>query len=122
MPAESPNRLAVYGSLAPGKENHWVLKDLKGTWSKGTVRGHLHQEGWGAAQGYPAMRFDPSGQEIDVQVFESDDLPKQWQRIDEFEGVEYQRTLVPVAFESGEVKHCYIYALNEAHGFTRGSR
>ncbi len=122
MRGDNPNRLAVYGSLAPGKENHWVLKDLKGTWTEGTVRGHLHQQGWGATQGYPAMKYDGNGQDIPVRVFESEDLPAHWQRIDEFEGAEYQRTLVPVTFESGEVKHCYIYALNEAHAFTRGSR
>ena len=109
----NPNRLAVYGSLAPGKENHWVLDGLKGTWAKGAVRGQLHQQGWGATRGFPAMKYDASGSEIQVQVFESDDLPEHWQRIDEFEGDEYRRTLVPVTFVDGAVRPCFIYALNE---------
>ena len=106
-------RLAVYGTLAPGRENHWVIEGLRGTWTQGTVRGHLHQEGWGATRGYPAMKFDASGPEIQVQVFESDDLPSHWVRIDEFEGREYRRTVVPVSLADGKVKSCYIYALNE---------
>src|ERR1700751_4068590 len=92
---ENPNRLAVYGTLAPGRENYWVLAGLKGTWSQGTVRGYLFAEGWGASQGYPAMTYDARGSEIAVQVFESDDLPRHWARIDEFEGPEYRRVVVP---------------------------
>jgi gamma-glutamylcyclotransferase (GGCT)/AIG2-like uncharacterized protein YtfP len=48
-------RLAVYGSLAPGRENHWVLAGMSGAWQKGSVRGRLHPEGWGATEGYPAI-------------------------------------------------------------------
>lgn len=113
MNEEHEKRLAVYGSLAPGHENYWVLKGLRGTWANGVVRGHLHQEGWGATMGYSAMKFDEKGPEIEVQVFESDELPDHWARIDEFEGREYKRVLVPVTFADGEVRRCYIYTLNE---------
>ena len=116
MPADvqdgSENRLAVYGSLAPGQANHWVLEALRGTWSRGIVRGKLHQHGWGSAQGYPAMTYDENGQEIPVQVFESEELSLDWPRIDQFEGVEYVRTLVPVAMRDGRTLLCNIYELN----------
>jgi len=105
-------RLAVYGTLAPGRKNHWVLERLKGTWFAGTVRGHLHPEGWGATQGYPALVYDESGPEVPVQVFESSDLPKHWSRIDEFEGPQYRRTTVPVVLSSGRKTQCHIYELN----------
>jgi hypothetical protein len=35
----SDRRLAVYGSLAPGRPNHHQLSDLSGRWIKGTVQG-----------------------------------------------------------------------------------
>jgi gamma-glutamylcyclotransferase (GGCT)/AIG2-like uncharacterized protein YtfP len=108
----SEKRLAVYGSLAPGRSNHWVLEGLQGNWSPGTVRGEFHQQGWGATQGFPAMTYDENGQDITVQVFESEELPSEWVRIDQFEGVEYVRTLVPVVMSDGRTLLCNIYELN----------
>ena len=34
----SSERLAVYGSLAPGRENHTKIEHLGGTWQAGRVR------------------------------------------------------------------------------------
>jgi gamma-glutamylcyclotransferase (GGCT)/AIG2-like uncharacterized protein YtfP len=115
MPAsdeESAHRLAVYGSLAPGKKNAWVLAGVAGTWTAGIVRGQLHPYGWGATEGYPAMTYDEAGTEIAVQVFESSELPQHWQRLDEFEGVQYVRTLVPIVLADGRNLLCNIYELN----------
>ncbi len=90
-------RLAVYGSLAPGESNHGQLDGLSGSWVDGIVRGELHDGGWGARLGYPAMRWDPAGSEtVDVKLFISDGLPGRWPRLDAFEGDGYQRMLVPV--------------------------
>jgi gamma-glutamylcyclotransferase (GGCT)/AIG2-like uncharacterized protein YtfP len=108
-------RLAVYGTLAPGRKDHWVLEGLKGTWSAGTVRGHLHPEGWGATDGYPALMYDEDGPEVPVQVFESSELPKHWTRLDEFEGSQYRRTTVPVVLSSRQKVQCHIYELNRQH-------
>ena len=38
-------RLAVYGTLAPGRPNHHQLSALSGRWSEGHVRGQLHEAG-----------------------------------------------------------------------------
>ena len=89
-------RLAVYGSLAPGRGNHRELAGLAGEWRDGRVRGWLVESGWGAAQGYPGLRPDPEGPEVDVQVLISPDLPGNWQRLDAFEGEEYERVVVTV--------------------------
>ncbi len=114
MPDDTnPNRLAVYGMFAPGKENHWVLQGLKGTWTSGKVRAYLYQQGFGDSDGFPTIKCDENAPEIAVQVFESDELPAHWKRIDEFDGREYRRTLVPVTFADGMVRLCFIYALNE---------
>jgi gamma-glutamylcyclotransferase (GGCT)/AIG2-like uncharacterized protein YtfP len=58
------------------------------------------------------MTYDESGSDIEVQVFESDALPEHWKRIDDFEGVQYVRTLVPVSMPDGRMLLCNIYELN----------
>ncbi|WP_369254730.1 gamma-glutamylcyclotransferase family protein [Geodermatophilus amargosae] len=107
---DAEHRLVTYGSLAPGRPNHSHVAELRGRWFRGTVRGRLVEEGWGAALGFPAMVLDPDGPVVDVQVLESADLPAHWSRLDEFEGPGYERVLVPVATDDGEVEaHLYVH-------------
>lgn len=94
--SEANTALAVYGTLAPGKENHEQIAMIAGQWRPGTVRGRLAPKGWGAALGYPGLVLDPEGPTIEVQVFESGDLPAHWERLDEFEGPGYRRVPVTV--------------------------
>jgi gamma-glutamylcyclotransferase (GGCT)/AIG2-like uncharacterized protein YtfP len=94
-------RLVAYGTLAPGRPNHHQLDGLNGRWLPGRVRGALMQQGWGAALGYPALVLEPDGAAVDVQVFESTDLPSQWPRLDDFEGPGYQRVTVNVERADG---------------------
>ncbi len=111
QPNESPDtRLAVYGTLAPGRINHHQISTLIGTWQRGTVRGDLFSSGWGAALGFPGLILDPLGPVVEVQLFESADLPKHWDRLDEFEGAGYRRALTTVTTEEGERK-AWIYVL-----------
>src|SRR5262249_20187344 len=104
-------RLAVYGSLAPGKENHHMMGGMQGTWRKAVLRGSLRNEGWGAGRGFPGFSWDGSDAPIAAQVFSSEDLPGHWRRLGEFEGAEYQRILVAVEIESGEIEICNVYSL-----------
>ncbi len=106
-------RLAVYGTLAPGRENYHMLESLSGTWSRGTVRGSLHPEGWGATHGYPAIVLDDDGGEVEVFILESRELPAHWARLDEFEGSEYKRAIAKVRNRQNEVIECCIYVLNQ---------
>ena len=96
-------RLATYGTLAPGRVNNDRLAGLKGYWRKGTVRGRLVDAGWGAELGYPGLILDPSGQDIDVYIFESSELPDHWPRLDEFEGTGYRRMAAQVHTEDGDL-------------------
>ena len=89
-------RLATYGTLAPGRPNHHQLDGLEGRWLKGHVNGLLVDAGWGATLGYPAIRLDPDGPTVGVDIFESADLPAHWSRLDEFEGPGYQRVVATV--------------------------
>jgi gamma-glutamylcyclotransferase (GGCT)/AIG2-like uncharacterized protein YtfP len=97
-------RLATYGSLAPGRSNHHQLAALDGRWLEGQVRGRLVDAGWGAALGYPALVLDPDGVDVPVHVFESDDLPQHWARLDEHEGSDYRRVVVTVRTPEGDLE------------------
>jgi gamma-glutamylcyclotransferase (GGCT)/AIG2-like uncharacterized protein YtfP len=108
---ESTFRLAVYGSLAPGRPNDHELSRLSGRWIEGTVRGQLLQEGWGAEIGYPGIVLDAGGDAVSVQLFESPDLPNHWTRLDEFEGRGYRRTITTVSTIEGDLL-ASIYVLN----------
>lgn len=103
-------RLAVYGTLAPGRVNHHQLAGLKEHWQRGTVRGRLTNVGWGAALGYPGLILDPSGPEVEAHLFESADLPDHWARLDTFEGTGYRRVVTPVRTAEGERDAC-IYVI-----------
>jgi gamma-glutamylcyclotransferase (GGCT)/AIG2-like uncharacterized protein YtfP len=106
-------RLAVYGTLAPGRSNHDKLEALTGTWLSGYVVGRLLQKGWAVDQGYPALVLDPGGSTIDVQIFVSAELPEHWNRLDDFEGSHYRRVETVVQTENGPVS-AWIYETAEA--------
>ena len=107
-------RLAVYGSLAPGRENHHLLAKYPGTWSRGRVRGELINAGWGAAGGYLGLIPRDDAPWVTVQVFQSPSLTDAWAELDEFEGSEYRRVLIPVHSEDADASllySAYVYAL-----------
>jgi gamma-glutamylcyclotransferase (GGCT)/AIG2-like uncharacterized protein YtfP len=105
-------RLAIYGTLAPGRVNHHQISALAGKWQRGTVKGRLFSSGWGAAVGFPGMILDPLGPSVHVDLFESADLPEHWTRLDEFEGSGYRRVVTTVNTEEGE-RSAWIYVLAE---------
>jgi gamma-glutamylcyclotransferase (GGCT)/AIG2-like uncharacterized protein YtfP len=112
MSIAAETRLATYGTLAPGRPNHHQLAALSGQWSRGRVRGKLVEAGWGASLGYPGLVLDQDGAELDVQLFQSDDLPEHWSRLDAFEGDGYRRVIASVLTADGEIDAC-IYVLAE---------
>lgn len=104
------NRLAVYGTLAPGQPNHHVIADAGGTWLDGTVRGHRKIGGWGSAAGFPGLIPDAAADPVPVKLLVSDGLPSHLARLDEFEGTEYARVRIPVDVH-GTTVEAWIYAL-----------
>lgn len=109
-------RLAVYGTLAPGRVNHHLLEPLGGTWRPGVVHGELFDHGWGTTYGYPAIRLGPGGPAVEVWVLESDALGAAWADLDAFEGPGYERVLVEVALEDGSTLEAWIYVGRESGG------
>lgn len=106
--------LAVYGSLAPGESNHWVVNRIRGDWITGTVRGHCFEITWGPAEGYQGFIPDPDGSAVSVSVLLSAELGTKWREIDEFEGEGYERSLIEVVLDDGTHRQAHIYvALTE---------
>lgn len=104
--------LVVYGTLAPGESNEFMLHPMKGQWRQGYVRGTVFQPGsWGRGIEFPGMKWEPEGDRIAVKVFESAELPAEWERLDAFEGEEYLRILVPVEFETGALQIANLYSI-----------
>jgi gamma-glutamylcyclotransferase (GGCT)/AIG2-like uncharacterized protein YtfP len=103
-------RLATYGTLAPGRQNHGQLADVPGRWLVGHVRGSLVDAGWGAKLGFPALILASDGPPVEVFVFESKALPDHWHRLDAFEGPGYRRVAVDVSTPEG-VLPASIYSL-----------
>lgn len=112
-------RLAVYGTLGPGRPNHGQLRSLGGRWSEGTVRGRLRDAGWGAAAGFRGIVLDPAGPEVAVQLLESSALEGEWSRLDAFEGADYERVRTRVRTETGAELTAWIYALATPGGRAR---
>ena len=88
-------RLAVYGTLAPGRSNYHIVQPLGGSWTSGIVEGSLISQGRGAALGHRALVMGGDGN-VDVHVLHALRLATDWRRLDEFEGDEYRRILIPI--------------------------
>jgi hypothetical protein len=83
-------RLIVYGSLAPGEANAFMLAGLVGEWRPCSIRGRM-----GVYRGFKSFRYDPQGPEHPAWLIESADLPRFIPELDDFEGEAYGRRLIP---------------------------
>ena len=111
---EEASALAVYGSLAPGESNHWVVRSIDGDWVPGVLTGFQFEITWGPADGYQGFLPDDTGNDVPVMVLISDQLEKNWHTIDDFEGQGYERRSLPVALEDGKTIDAFVYvALTE---------
>ena len=109
-------KLFVYGTLCPGRPNAHELEVIGGEFAAGSVTGFLHDEGWGATMGYPALKLDDSGEPIAGFVFSSTNLHEHWPRLDEFEGEAYERVLAQVSLDDGSKVEAWVYGLRMAQG------
>lgn len=108
--------LIIYGTLAPGQPNHSKIEHIKGEWLKGSIKGKLVNEGWGAALGYFGFKHSPIYEQetIKAYILISDELADHWPYLDDFEGEGYRRILVKYDLENGAVGVGNIYAINDA--------
>ena len=104
-------RLFVYGSLQPGGDNAHVLAGVAGDWAPATVRGRLLEAGWGAGIGYPGLLIDDDGEEVRGFVLTSTALDGEWDRLDKFEGSEYERVQSSVTLADGRQVTAFVYVV-----------
>jgi len=104
-------RLFVYGTLGPGRPNEHILGDIGGSWEDASVLGTLHDEGWGAEMGYPAIKLDKDGERVQGFLFSSDTIANHWDTLDAFEGDAYERVLTSVERPDNSIVEAYIYIL-----------
>ena len=83
-------RLIVYGSLAPGGTNAFMLAGLVGEWHPCRIRGHL-----GTYRGFKSFRYDPQGPEHPAWLLSCAELSRVILELDDFEGEEYERRIIP---------------------------
>lgn len=74
--------------------------------------GTLSSEGWAAEEGYHALTLDETGTEIHGFVFSSEQLAQHWERLDEFEGNDYERIVTVVKLDNQCAVEAYVYVLN----------
>jgi hypothetical protein len=98
--ADNPEtRLILYGSLAPGGSNAFMLAGLSGEWYRCTIRGQM-----GRYRGFKSFRYDPQGPEQAAWLLESAELPRLLPDLDDFEGDEYERNLIPAEVNGRSIK------------------
>lgn len=102
----------VYGTLCPGRPNQHLLKNIGGTFAKASVRSSLHNEGWSATMGYPAIRLNETAGNVQGFVFSAKNLSEHWPVLDEFEGEAYQRVKVDATLTNGRQIETWVYSLN----------
>ena len=96
-------RLIVYGTLVPGGQYHHLLADLAADWERCTIRGRL-----GTYQGYPSFKWNPAGEPHPAWLVTSPELVSKFRELDDFEGDNYTRRLIPTEVENRLVI-AYIY-------------
>jgi gamma-glutamylcyclotransferase (GGCT)/AIG2-like uncharacterized protein YtfP len=107
--------LVVYGTLAPGRVNHFHLAALTGEWSEVVIEGEL-----GDWDGYPMFRRVRPGAQVRAWLLRSAELPQHYDRLDEFETRAYDRHLVPYETVTGTgVANCYVAAHSGEMGHVR---
>jgi gamma-glutamylcyclotransferase (GGCT)/AIG2-like uncharacterized protein YtfP len=104
------NRLAAYGTLRPGQPNNSELDGIEGRWSKGTVCGSLVMK-----SGCSGFHWNnDTSTSIEVDIFTARNLQHNWARLDQFEGPNYERILIPAKLLNNTIVIANIFEL--AHG------
>lgn len=105
-------KLFIYGTLGPGQPNEYLMTDIGGTWTPASTKGTLLKEGWGADLGYPGIIPDEAAGIVRGHLFQSENLQHHWNRLDEFEGEEYERVVITVTLADGTTTKAYVYAIH----------
>ena len=105
------NRLFVYGTLCPNRENARIVGGIGGDWEQAIVLGTVHVLDWGPDKGLPALVVNEQDPPVQGYLFSTEKLAHNWQMLDDFEGFQYQRVVVDVCLTSGEKIQAWTYVM-----------
>ena len=105
------NRLFVYGTLCPNRENAHILGGIGGDWQQAFVHGTVHILDWGPDKGLPAIVLNQKDTLVAGYLFSTEKLQENWQMLDDFEGMQYQRVQTEVHLNSGEKILAWTYVM-----------
>ena len=61
----------------------------------------------------PGVVLDAAGAIVEGFILSSDALDKEWKRLDEFEGNQYERVATQAQLEDGQLVEAYVYQLRQ---------
>ncbi|WHR56998.1 gamma-glutamylcyclotransferase family protein [Acinetobacter haemolyticus] len=105
------NRLFVYGTLCPNRENAHILGAIEGDWQQARVHGTVYVLDWGPDKGLPAIVLNSQDPFVEGYLFSSEKLDENWKMLDDFEGFQYQRVQTEVILTSGECIDAWTYVM-----------
>ncbi|EEH69942.1 MULTISPECIES: gamma-glutamylcyclotransferase family protein [Acinetobacter] len=105
------NRLFVYGTLCPNRENAHILGEIGGDWQQARVHGTVYVLDWGPDEGLPAIVLNSQDPFVEGYLFSSEKLDENWKMLDDFEGFQYQRVQTEVILTSGECIDAWTYVM-----------
>ena len=105
------NQLFVYGTLCPNRENAHILGGIGGDWQQASVHGTIHILDWGPDRGLPAMVLNEADPLVEGYLFSTDKLEQNWQMLDDFEGMQYQRVEAQVQLPDGGTTLAWTYVM-----------
>jgi hypothetical protein len=86
-----------------------LLESIGGRWENATVRGELIEAGSAPGVYYPRIILDEDGGDVDGFLFISENLPNHWDKLDRYEGDDYQRVVTNVTLENGSIVEACMY-------------
>lgn len=104
------DHLFVYGTLAPGEENHHIMEHMAGSWHPAVAKGEVQKQTVGDHSGYPCFNPNKVDKTVNGMLFSSTELDSIWSYLDAFEGAAYKRITIQVITESGSELTAYVYA------------
>lgn len=103
-------KLVVYGTLAPENVNRNFLTNIQGDWLDCIIHGNIDE-----VHKLFFFNWQPKGPPIKAWLLVSEMLPESWDQIDQFEGSDYKRILIPIIIKRERHQVCIanIYVANK---------